>query len=461
MLSLCLAVTFVLSASAQDHNPMILIPGISGSELVHKQTLQKFWFKVLRSRSEDLRLPIAADPTRMHDNLIPGDVLRDIRIAKIIPVTDVYGGFLKAMQERGGYHEEKWDRPSENGDRDALYVFAYDWRLDNVENARLLIKRIAELKRSLNRPDLKFDIVAHSMGGIIARYAVMYGDAELPRSANPQPTWAGAKLFDKVILLGTPNEGSVLALSTLQNGFTLNGVKIDMPFVQDASKFTAFTIPAAYQLLPAPGTLRAYNDKLEPIAIDIYDPRVWTKYGWSVIDDKKFGEKFSAKERKVAATYFAAVLDRAKRLHEALAAGDGKSSDVTFYQVGADCKQTLDSIIVFQDQKDNEWKTLTKPKGFVRSDGHKVSDDDVKKVMLLPGDGIVSRRSMDAETQSERLGVPSLFAKANENYFCEEHNKLAANTQVQDYIINVLTGKNPGVKLKTIAAVRPLGYDNN
>jgi alpha-beta hydrolase superfamily lysophospholipase len=35
----------------------------------------------------------------------------------------------------------------------------------------LLINRIDELKSKLKRPDLKFNIIAHSMGGLIARYA--------------------------------------------------------------------------------------------------------------------------------------------------------------------------------------------------------------------------------------------------------------------------------------------------
>src|SRR4051794_38338048 len=130
-----------LSSFAQGKNPVILIPGLSGSELVHKGTMKKVWFRVTKSKSEDLRLPIMADPTKMHDDLIPGDVLRKVKIG-IFPVTDIYGGFIKAMEERGGYHEEKWDSPSANGYQDSLYVFPYDWRLDIVQNSKLLIQRI-------------------------------------------------------------------------------------------------------------------------------------------------------------------------------------------------------------------------------------------------------------------------------------------------------------------------------
>ncbi|MEJ7711532.1 MAG: hypothetical protein WKF84_17125 [Pyrinomonadaceae bacterium] len=64
------------------------------------------------------------------------------------------------------------------------------------------------MKRKLNRPDLRFNIIAHSMGGLVARYAAMYGDADLPRDAEDlKPTWAGANI-NKVFMFGTPNEGS-------------------------------------------------------------------------------------------------------------------------------------------------------------------------------------------------------------------------------------------------------------
>ncbi len=436
-----LLVALNLSLFANGKNPVILIPGLAGSELLHEGTLARIWFKITKSKSEDLRLPVNADPTKMHDEAIPGDILRELKIGPF-PITDVYGGFIKAMEERGGYHEENWDRPSENGFQDSLYVFPYDWRLDNVENARRLIKEVEGLKLKLNRPDLKFDIVAHSMGGIISRYAVMYGDADLPtQDRKPQPTWAGAKDFEKVILMGTPNEGSAMSLSTLLQGFTLGGIRIDLPFVQDTSKFTAFTIPSGYELLPAPGTLSAFDENLAPMAIDIYDPKVWSKYGWNAIDDKHFDSEFTAAERKAAPVYFAAMLSRAKRLHEALAARSRGTDGVSFFVVGADCKSALDSIVLYQDRVSKKWKTLLSAKGFTRSDGQKVTKGELKKIMYGPGDGIVTRRSLEGSTQAAKVGQPSVFDKSPDKFICEDHNKLAANVNIQDYIIGILNVK--------------------
>ena len=396
---LLLALSF--SLYAQGNNPVIIIPGLTGSELVNKKTGETVWFKVRKSKVDDLSLPISANLARNHDNLVVGDILRSVKIG-ILPKYDVYNGLVQSLVTRGGYHEESWEMPSAKGFENAIYVFPYDWRLDNVENARLLVKRIEALKLKLKKPNLKFDVIAHSMGGIISRYAAMYGDADLPAAGRkPRPTWAGAKLFDKIILMGTPNEGSALSLDSLLNGMRLGGIKVDLPLIRNMSKFDVFTIPSAYQLLPAPGTLRAFDEKLQPINIDLYDPKEWAKYGWNPIDDKEFASHFNLAERRSARAYFALVLNRAKRLHEALVAGAADSkSGVSFHLIGADCKDALDSIVIYQEKGSDKWKALFKPAGFTRSDGQKVTADELKKIMIGPGDGTVTRRSLEAATEA-------------------------------------------------------------
>lgn len=430
-----------MSLFAQGKNPLILIPGLSGSELVDKKTGEKIWFRAVKAKSEDLRLPISININKVQDDIIPGDVLRNVKIGPVT-VTDVYGGFVRAMEMRGGYHEEKWETPSDDGDHDSIYVFPYDWRLDNVGNAQRLFSSVEALKKKLDKPGLKFDIVAHSLGGIISRYAVMYGNADLPANGKKlTPTWVGAKHFDKVILLGTPNEGSANSLSALLNGYTIGGLRIDLPFLEDTSRFTVFTIPSAYQLLPAPGTLRVLNDKLEPIEVDLYDTKVWSKYGWNPVEDKGFADKFDDAEEKIAPQFFAGQLARAKRLHEALVASRGKSGGVTFQVFGSDCKTAVNSVVLYRDREADSWKTVFRPKGFTRTDGTKVTDSELRDAMTTPGDGVVSTRSLEASTQSENAGVRSIMDSGAPKYVCEEHNKLAANSRIQDQIIKFLDTK--------------------
>ena len=436
-----LLATASLCLSAQGKKPVILIPGITGSELINERTKEKVWFRAVKPKDDDIRLPISIDLTKNRDDIVAGDVIRFIKVGPFA-LTDAYGGFIKAMELRGGYREEKWDAPSADGDHDSLYVFPYDWRLDNVHNARLLIRRVDALRQKLNKPDLKFDIVAHSMGGIISRYAAMYGDADLPAGAGKiNPTWAGAKYFDKVILMGTPNEGALPALGALLNGFSLGGMKLELPFLQDSSRFTAFTIPACYQLLPAPGTLRAYDDRLEPIELDLYDKRTWARYGWDPIAHKDFPDNFALAERRSGPEFFEIMLARAKRLHEALGAANGRSGGVAFHVLGADCRDALDAIVLYRDAKDDKYRTLFQPKGFTRSDGYRVSDNDLKKVMFSPGDGMVTRRSLEAVTASQAAKVQSILGGGKGEFICEDHQDLAANSRVQDRIISFLDTK--------------------
>ena len=448
-----LLMAFCESSLSQAKEPVIIIPGLTGSELVNQRTGEVVWFKVGRSKTDNLRLPISPNIALNRDSLVPGDIIRKVKVP-LLPDLDVYSGLIDALKSRDGYHEENWTNPTPMGAENAIYVFPYDWRRDNVENARLLIRKIEALKRKLRRPKLKFNIIAHSMGGIIARYAAMYGDADLP-SGNKKavPTWAGARNIDKIILMGTPNEGSALSLESLVAGLAIGGLKVNIPFVQNLSRFDVLTIPSAFQLLPAPGTLKVFDESLKPIQVDLYDPAVWTRYDWDPIDDKGFAKNFSGAERRNAPAYFRAVLARAQRLHGALIAGasDSKPSS-PIYLVGSDCRDSLEAIIVHEDKKSGKWKTLFKPAGFTRSDGVKVSADDTKKVLYTKGDGTVTQGSLEASVLSALPKVASILRPTALKLVCEDHDKLPLNVEIQDYMIGILNGKGaPALSDKAVA----------
>ena len=432
---------------AQSKRPVIIIPGLTGSELINRRTGEVVWFKVGRSKDDDLRLPMSANLAANRDNLSSGDILRQVKV-KLLPKLDVYSGLLEALKTRGGYHEENWNNPTSRGYENSIYVFPYDWRRDNVENARLLMKRIELLKRKLRRPNLKFDIVAHSMGGIIARYAAMYGDVDLPAGeTKPVPTWAGTRSIDKVLLMGTPNEGSVLSLQGLVDGLAIGGLKVNLPFVQNLSRFDVLTIPSTFQLMPAPGTVKVFDEFLKPVTVDLYDPAVWAKYGWDPLADKDFAKNFSAVERRNAPAYFRSALNRARRLHVALTAGANDTKPgPPFYLVGSNCRDSLDSIIVYQDKKDGKWRTLFKPDSFTRSDGTKVTEEETKKVMITKGDGTVTEGSLEASFLSTLFNVASILRPTASKLVCEDHDKLPLNVEIQDYIISTLKGDPPPQK---------------
>lgn len=413
--------------------PIIIIPGLTGSELVNGKNQEIVWFRPGRAKEDDLRLPISPVLARNRDSLQVGDVIREVELVKFLPEIEIYQKLIDALEKRGGYAEGKWDAPPASGDKDTFYVFPYDWRFDNVENARLLMTRIDALKRKLKRPNLKFNVIAHSMGGLIARYAAMYGDADLPRGAL-RPTWAGKRNLDKIFLLGTPNEGSVQALDSMLNGFSFIGGGINLPFVQNLSKFDVFTIPSIYQLLPNRGALAAYDENLKPLKIDLYDPKTWETYDWSIWKDEDFAKKFSADEQRQARAYFNVVLARARRFHEALAANRNAKPPIKFYLMGADCKDTQSAIVVVRDPKKNRWRTLVKSDSFERASGEKVASDDVKKLIYAQGDGVVTKSSLKMENERNRLALPV----ASELFQCEAHNRLVTNPEIQDRLLSIL-----------------------
>jgi hypothetical protein len=65
-------VVFALSISvfAQGKNPLILIPGIDRLRTSPQGHRRQGLVQTFKSKAEDLRLPLLADPSKMHDDLI-------------------------------------------------------------------------------------------------------------------------------------------------------------------------------------------------------------------------------------------------------------------------------------------------------------------------------------------------------------------------------------------------------
>ena len=425
------------SKTETGKTPIIIIPGLTGSELVNKNDDSVVWFRRERVKGDDLRLPISPDLKKNYDDLIVKDVIRNVQIVKLLPEIEIYERLTDALQSRG-YSEGNIDTPPEGGDADRFYIFAYDWRRDNVENSRLLLEKIDALKQKLKRPDLKFNVIAHSMGGLIARYAAMYGAADLPKIGLPRLNWAGAKNFNKIILLGTPNEGSVESLETLLNGFSYIGGGLNLPFVQNLSKFDLFTIPSIYQLLPSDDALKVYDEKLKPIKLDIYNVKTWKEYDWDPIQDDDFARQFTPEEIKAAPLYLTTVLNRAKRFHQALDAKSRIKIPLTIYLVGGDCKDTPGAILLYRSEKKDKWKTLFKGESFKRADGTKISGDEISPLLLDKGDGVVTKTSLTAAA-----GGKSILPAASKVFVCEGHTKLVTSPEAQDKVFALLNGNPP------------------
>ncbi|HEY0545577.1 MAG TPA: hypothetical protein VGC91_09395 [Pyrinomonadaceae bacterium] len=448
---------FAESRTRTGKRPIIVIPGILGSQLINKDTNEVAWPSAFRVSDNDLRLPISPDLAANRDNLVASKILDTIKLARLVPDVYIYHHLLVALNKYGGYTEGDWNNPGAGGDRDTFYVFPYDWRRDNVETARELVRRIEDLKRKLNRPDLKFNIIAHSMGGLIARYAAMYGDADLPPDeSQPVPTWAGASGINKIFMLGTPNEGSMDAFSTLLQGYSLTeGLRRRIRLLNKLSREDALTTPSIFQLMPHSRMVSFLDGNLAPLKVDLYDPAVWRYYGWAAISDPKSRKTFEKNEGEIALAhadklnlldaYFAAALKRAKRFHEALDAVIESEPPVSLFAFGGDCEETLQSPVILRDEKRGGWITLTEPRQLRLANGNKVSKQDVTFAMYAPGDGRVTRRSLLAETLAESRRASALFNTSLPIVYavfaCDLHGELQSNKTLQDNALTALVSE--------------------
>lgn len=444
LLILCLAAfaqtalpqTPAAAAPTTGKDPIIVIPGITGSELINRTTGKTAWFKTTRAKDDDVRLPMSANLSRNSDNLIAGDIIREVRLSRLLPEIEIYAKLIDALQTTGGYREAKWATATKADATDTFFVFSYDWRRDNVENSRLLIQRIETLKRRLGKPNLKFNVVAHSMGGLISRYAAMYGNADIP-AGKPRPTWAGAKHLNKIFLVGTPNEGSLLSFKALLNGVSYIGGGIKLPFVQDLTRFDVFTIPSIFQLLPHEKSMLVYDEELKPLNIDIYDPNAWEEYDWAIWKDKDFEKKFSPAEQRNARPYFLAALARAKRFQEALNATSTAKVPVSYYLLGAQCKDTATAMVVRRNEKKDRWITQFDAASFTNSLGTKITSELLKPLVYTPGDSVVPKSSLEAATLRMN-GYETVLPIASELYQCETHGRLVTNPDIQLKLFSLL-----------------------
>ena len=435
--AICAGVFIASAVAAQTGKPpIIIIPGLTGSELVNRSTGEKVWFKLQRSKDDDVRMPISSNLAVNRDNLIAGDIIRSVQFAKFLPETEIYEKLIESLQKTGGYREAKWTSATRADAADTFFVFPYDWRRDNVENARLLVRRIETLKARLGRHDLKFNVIAHSMGGLITRYAAMYGNADL-RPGNPTPTWAGARHFDKIFLLGTPNEGSLLSFEALLKGVSYVGSGIKLPWVQNLDRFDVFTVPSIFQLLPFDGSFKVFDEDLQPMKIDLYEPATWDEYDWSVWEDDDFKKKFTSAEQRSARPYFLAALRRAKQFHTALNANTREKVPVTFYLIGGDCKDTQNAIVMRRNEKKDRWITQFNADSYTTSTGKKISSDELKAVLYAVGDSVVPKRSLELSTLRAN-GHANILPVASELFQCEGHSRLVTNPDIQAKLFSLL-----------------------
>lgn len=309
VLGLMLAATTPIPVqAADDRTPTVLIPGILGSKLCDGDTV--VW-GALSSLSNFQKLDALSEYGK---KLKPCGILKKIEILGPFWATDGYNSLLNQLSDLG-YQDGK-----------DLLVFDYDWRRSNFVTAKLLKDAID------NNPNFRgrrFQIVAHSMGGLVARILLQ----------NPEI----AERVERVVYLGTPFQGSADSLGIISNGWgsfanlVAGGI--------EAIRHTALSFTSIYELLPRYSKCCRVGDPQNPSGLVILptllDTSLWTKYDW-LPEEYRNGDR---------APFVAQSIDSARHLQEVVEKPQTNVDEILIAGTGNETR-----LYLYVDKADKSWR---------------------------------------------------------------------------------------------------------
>jgi pSer/pThr/pTyr-binding forkhead associated (FHA) protein len=217
-------------AARPAHRPVVVVPGLFGSQLWRGG--ERLWPRVRY---------LFTDPEMY---CLPED--KPIEARGLVDEVVIVPGLIKqaGYSRLGDYLEEGlgYERGKD------LLEFAYDFRQDARFAARLLAEAIDGWR--VSGP---ITIIAHSLGCLVSRYYV--------------DRLGGKRKVDRLILMGGPHQGSPKAISGLLFGRGL------LPFglMGERLRKVLATFPSAYQVLPAYSCV--FDEGGQPI--DILSDESW------------------------------------------------------------------------------------------------------------------------------------------------------------------------------------------
>lgn len=412
-----LSVTPALDAQSTTSSirpPVVIVPGAPGAQLVERDSGRVMWPGVLRMlywHGNDALALNLENPEST--TLVPGKLIRAVRIAGL-PLLR-YRGYdgLEAKVRSFGYAEGDLAAPKV----DQYFYFLYDWRLSFETNGRRLHRALRDLYARLPPDTPPAVVVAHSVGGLIARYALMYGEQPLGESGPlPPVTWEGAASIGTLHLAATPNGGSFLPVEALHRG------SFWWKHWGAFSPDLVATFPAMWDLMPArPDPL--VDERGRPLSWSLDRVEDWQKLGWGPL---RAGSGFA---RGGAATVemVRKQLARSRRLREALLQVAERPNPASLHIVGGECQTAQRTAVVIERPGRAPKIRFKKPAG-----GAAV----LEELLREPGDIMISARSLDAELPADANGS---LAFASRDLSCVSHNGLPSSPELLAQLERTLT----------------------
>lgn len=460
------------AALDEVRNPVVVIHGILGARLEDRKTKRTVWGAFTNeaydpNTEEGARaLSLPLDPLdnataympakeRFHASGPLGAL--DVGLFFTVVSVKVYKNILGTLGV-GRYTDPVAVDPLSPryaDDHFTCFTYWYDWRRDNVQNAiefgrwlkktRTRVRHGATLKIAKLRKEntakahheadelaawlkrgYKFDIVAHSMGGLLARYYLRYGGNDLPEDGSvPKVTWGGCEDIDKLIVVGTPNLGSIEALRNLTEGFQPAFI---LPHFHQA---ILGTMPSIYQLLPRQRHRVVLGPDKKPSNLDMFDPEVWDANQWGLLDESS--DRFlvwllpELKDRDArrakAKSYVTWCLRRASQFHAAIDHKPQTSCPLNIYLFAGDAERTLT-------------KALLKKRG-----SRLVPTFPNEDVLFTPGDATVPRYSALGDERTGgpyKRGVKTNIPWRNVTFLSDDHIGLTNNPTFSDNMLYIL-----------------------